>query len=222
MTETATSAYLRDAGRTGSVIAVTSVARGRAEIAAHEQRLAMHAGAIFRELRRRERRPVCACEARHDFRIGMACAARLRHPLCVHFRLRIFGRPDPMNAMTAHARWRAIIVKIEKHMAVRTFFEFRELIRRQRRIELVHFGGIGMAARTEENDPRAIFLPIFLGPFFHMIMPEISRGIAAMTTGTRNAAPKMNVLHHFLEIHVRSRRRRCRCDCEKCITRLIC
>jgi hypothetical protein len=38
-----------------------------------------------------------------------------------------------------------------------------------------------MAARTEENDPRPIFLPIFLGPFFHMIMTEISRGIAAMT-----------------------------------------
>src|ERR1700740_3157828 len=61
--ETATPAHLRDSGRTGGVIAVASIARERAKIAAHEQRVAMHTGAIFRKLRRRERRPIRACES---------------------------------------------------------------------------------------------------------------------------------------------------------------
>ena len=49
--KTATPAYLRDAGWAGGVVAVAGVARGRAQIATHEQRVSMHARAIFGELR---------------------------------------------------------------------------------------------------------------------------------------------------------------------------
>ena len=52
--KTATSAHLRDARRTGGVVAVASIARGCAQIAALEQRAAMHAGAIFSKLRSSE------------------------------------------------------------------------------------------------------------------------------------------------------------------------
>ena len=62
-----------------------------------------------------------------------------------------------------------------------------------------------MAARTELNDPGAILMPIFLRPFLHEIVAEVGGGIAAVTTGARDAAPKMNVLDDFLEIHVRRR-----------------
>lgn len=55
VTKTATSTHLRDAGRTRSVVAVAGVARWRAQIATVEQRVAMHACAIFRKLCRRKR-----------------------------------------------------------------------------------------------------------------------------------------------------------------------
>ncbi len=166
----------------------------------------MHACAIFRKLCRRQRRPVGACESGHDFWIGMACAACLRHALRVHFRLRIFSRPNPVDAMATHARWRAVVVFLKQCPPMRAVLELRQLIGRQRWIELVHFGRIGMAARAKLNDPRAILLSIFLGPFFHMIVTEISGGIASVTARARNATSKMDVLHDFLEIHVRSRR----------------
>ena len=86
----------------------------------------------------------------------------------------------------------------------------------------MHDSRIGMAARAKLNDPSPIFLAMLLRPFLHEIVTEISRGIAPVTTGTRYATPKMNVLNDFLQIHVRNRRCRGRCDCEKRIGRLIC
>ena len=58
MTHTTTLAHLRDARRTGRVVAVTGVTRGRAQIALPQQRLAMHALAIFRQLSARQRRTI--------------------------------------------------------------------------------------------------------------------------------------------------------------------
>src|SRR5512133_1139421 len=81
--KTAAPAYLRDAGRACSVIAVAGVAGRRAEITAHEQCASMHAVAIFGELRRRERRAIRACKSGHDFRIAMARAACFRDVLRV-------------------------------------------------------------------------------------------------------------------------------------------
>ena len=78
------------------------------------------------------------------------------------------------------------------------YLELRQLIGWQRWIELVHFGRIRMATRTELNDPRAIFLAIFLRPFLDMIMTKIGRRIAPMTAGARNTTSKMNVFDDFL------------------------
>src|SRR6266542_2716739 len=202
MAKIATSAHLCDARRTGSMVAVASVARWRAQIAAHEQRLAMHAGAILSKLRRRERRSMCPCEPGDDFRIGMARTARLLHALRVHFRLRIFGRANAVKAMATHAGWRAVVVFLQQRPAMGAVFELRQLIGRQRGIELMHHRRIGMATCAELNDPRSIFLAIFLWPFLDEIVPKISGGIATMTARARHSASKMNVLHHFLQIHV--------------------
>ena len=71
----------------------------------------------------------------------------------------------------------------EQRPAVWTVLELRQLIGGQRGIEVMHHLGIGVAARAKLNNPGAIFLPIFLRPFLDEIVAEISRGIAAMTTG---------------------------------------
>ena len=52
MAKTAAPADLGDPGRAGGVVAVASVARRCAKVAAHEQCASMHAGAIFGKLRR--------------------------------------------------------------------------------------------------------------------------------------------------------------------------
>ena len=139
------------------------------------------------------------------FGIGMAGAARLRNALRINFRLRILCRANAVNAMATHARWRAIVVFLEQRPAVRAVLELRQLIGRQRGIEVVHHRRIGMAARAKLNDPGAILLAIFLRPFLDEIVAEIGRRIAAVTTGTRDAATKMNILDDFLEVHVRRR-----------------
>jgi hypothetical protein len=117
--KTAATAYLRDAGWAGSVVAVAGVACGRAEITAHEQCASMHAVAIFGELRYREWRAICARKPGHSLRIGMADATCLGHALRVHFRLRIFRRTNTMNAMAAHTRRCAVVVFVEQRPAVR-------------------------------------------------------------------------------------------------------
>ena len=205
MAKTATPAHLGDARRAGGVIAVAGVTRRCTEITAHEQCASVHTVAIFGELRGREWRPIRARKSSHDFRIRVARATRFRNPLCVHFRLGIFRRTNAVNTVTTHARWRAIVVFFEQGASMRTILELRQLIGRQRRIELVHLCRIGMASRTEFDNPCPIFLAIFLRPFLDEIVAKIGRRIAAVTTGAREAAPKMDVLHDFLEIHVRDR-----------------
>ena len=130
VTKTATSAHLRDPGRTGSMVAVAGVACGRAQIATVEQRVAMHACAIFRKLRRRKRRSICACEAGHYFRIGVARATSLRHPLPVHHRLWIFRRANPMKTMATYARWCPVVVFFQQCPPMRAILELCQLIGR--------------------------------------------------------------------------------------------
>src|SRR6266540_4187579 len=136
----ATSAHSCDSGRSSCVVAVASVAPGCAQITTLEQRAAMHAGAIFRELRRRKWRAIRTCEPGHDFGIGVAGAARFRHTLRIHFRLRILGRTNAVNAMATHARRRAVVVFIEQRSTMWAILEFRELIGRQRGVKLMHEG----------------------------------------------------------------------------------
>jgi len=128
MAKTAAPADLCNAGRAGGVVAVASVARGRAEIATHEQRVSMHAGAIFGKLCRWKWRSISACESGHNFWIGVASAARLRYPLPVHHRLRIFRRTNTVHTVATDARWRAVIVFLEQRPAVRAILKLRELI----------------------------------------------------------------------------------------------
>ena len=94
---------------------------------------------------------------------------------------------------------------VEKLVPMRAVFELRELIGRQRGIELVHDGRIGMAARAKLHDPGAILVATFLRPFLHEIVTEIGGRIAAVTTGTGETAPKMNILDEVLQVHVRRR-----------------
>lgn len=69
----------------------------------------------------------------------------------------------------------------------------------------MHFGGIRMATGTKLNNPSSIFLAIFFWPLLDEIVTKIGRGIATVTTGTGEAAPEMNVLDDFFQIHVRRR-----------------
>ena len=88
---------------------------------------------------------------------------------------------------------------------MRALLELCQLIGRQRGIELMHERRIGMATCAELNDPLPILLAIFLRPFLHVSMTEIGRGIAPVTTGTRDPPTKMNIFDNFLEVHVRRR-----------------
>ena len=180
--KTAAAADLRDAGWAGSVIAVAGVACRRAEITAHQQGASMHAIAIFGELCCRQGRTIRPRKSGHSLRIGMTGTTCLGHALRVHFRLRIFRRTNSMNAMAADTRRCAIVVHVEQRPAVRAVFKLCQLIGRQRRIEVVHHLGIGVAARAKLNDPGAIFLAIFLRPLLDEIVAKIGRGIAAVTT----------------------------------------
>src|SRR5450755_3417106 len=203
MAKTATSAHPCDARRSSRVIAVASVARGRAQIAALEERAAMNTQAILCQLSRRQRRAIRAGESGHDFGIRVAGAAGFRHGPGINFGERIFCRPNTMDPMAAHALRGAAVMFLKKCPPMRTLLELRQLIGRQRGVELVHERGIGMAARAELHDPLAILLAILLRPFFHVGMTEIGGGIAAVTTGTRDSATKMNIFDDFLEVHVR-------------------
>ncbi len=86
----------------------------------------------------------------------------------------------------------------QQRLAMRAVLELRQLIGGQRRIELMHEGWIGMAARAELNDPLAILLAILFRPFLDESVTEISGGIAAVATGTRESATEMNVLDNLL------------------------
>ena len=79
MAKTATSAHPRDTGGSGSVVAVASVTRGRAQVTPPEERAAMNTQAILRQLSRRQRRAIRARESSHDFGIGVAGAAGFRY-----------------------------------------------------------------------------------------------------------------------------------------------
>src|SRR4029077_21165581 len=87
--------------------------------------------------------------------------------------------------------------------AMRAMLELRQLIGRQRRIEVMHDFRVGMAARTKLHNPGSIFLPIFLWPLLDEIVAKIRGGIATVAASTREAASKMNVLDNFLQIHMR-------------------
>ena len=114
MTKTATPAHAGNAWRDGGVVAVTVVAGGRAQIAAFEQRAAMHAGAKFGQLSGRQRRAVGLRKSGHGRGIGVACAAGFRHPLRVNLRLRIFRRPNSVDAVATHAGGSAIVMLLEQ------------------------------------------------------------------------------------------------------------
>ena len=136
----------------------------------------------------------------------MTGAARFRNALRVNFRFGIFGRPNSVHAVATHARRRTIVVKIEQSMAVRTGFEFRELVGWQCRIEVVHLGRIRMTTRAKRDDPGAIFVAIFLRPFLDEIVSEICGGVAAMTTGAGNAETEMHVVNNLFQVHRNWRR----------------
>ena len=67
---------------------------------------------------------------------------------------------------------------------MRAVLEFRQLIGRQRRVEVVHDGRIGVTTRAKLHDPGTIFLSIFLWPLFDESVSHLGSGIAAMTTST--------------------------------------
>ncbi len=107
-----------------------------------------------------------------------------------------------MNAVTAHALRRPAVMFLEQGPAVRTLLELRKLIGGQGRVEVVHIGGIGMAARAEGRDPFAIRRAILFRPFLYVGMTEIGCRIAAVTTSARNAPAEMHIFHHLLQVHV--------------------
>src|SRR5436309_11892215 len=82
--------------RTGSVVAMTCSASGRAEVTAHGQGSVMNALAVSRKLICRD------LVAAHVAGICMAMRASGRHIGRMHFGLRIAGRPQVMDAVTIH------------------------------------------------------------------------------------------------------------------------
>ena len=133
----------------------------------------------------------------------MAGPASLRDALRIDLGLRIFRRANSVHAVTTHARGCSIVVLVQQTMTMRALFEFRQLVGREGRVEFMHYRGIGMAARTKLNHPRAILIAIFLRPFLHVSVTKIGGGIAPVTTGARDASPKVNILDDFLQVHVR-------------------
>ena len=67
---------------------------------------------------------------------------------------------------------------------MRAILELRQLIGRQRRIEVMHDFRVGMAARTKLHNPGSIFLPVFLWPLLDEIVAKIRGGIATVAAGT--------------------------------------
>src|SRR6478672_4092725 len=135
----------------------------------------------------------------------MAGAASFRYALGLNFRERIFRGPDPVNAVAAHALRGAAVMFVEQGVPVWTLLEFRELVRRQRRVEVVHVSRIGMATRAEGHDPFTVLGAIFLRPFLDMGVSELGRRIAAVATGAGNSASEMHVFDDLLQVHVRLR-----------------
>ena len=60
-----------------------------------------------------------------------------------------------------------------------------------------------MTACAKLDDPGAILVPTFLGPFLDELVSDVGGWIATMATGTGEAAAGMNVLDHVLETQVR-------------------
>ena len=103
----------------------------------------------------------------------------------IHGRKGAFDIAYSVNAMTTQTIGRSRVFRFDQQLAVGAFPEFRELIRRQRGIEAIHQRWVGMAARAERHDPRAIFVAGSSRPLLDVGMLKfVTGGITAMTPGT--------------------------------------
>src|SRR6266702_3178096 len=194
--ETTALTHARQTDRHGGVIAVTVVARRRAQIASLQQRAAMNAGPVFRQLVGGYCRTVGQGQSGHRCWIGVAGAAGFWNALAVNLRERIFGAANAVDAMATQAIRSARVLGLEQQLSVRAVFVLRQLVGGQGGIKLVHERRVGMAAGAERNNPPAILVTASAGPFLDKGMFELVVGrIPAVATGTGESATKMDVIN---------------------------
>jgi hypothetical protein len=107
--------------------------------------------------------------------------------------------------MTTDALWCPIVMPDQQRNSVRAILELGELIGRQGGVELMHESRIGMTAGAKPDNPGTISPSLFLRPFLDEVMAQGSGRISAVTACAGKAAPKVNVFHHILQVHVRRR-----------------
>src|SRR2546429_173903 len=197
----ATLAYARQANRHGRVIAMTVVARRCAQIATLQQRAAVYAGPVFRQLIGGQRRTVGQFEAGHPFSVGVANAAGFVDAFWVNRRERIFCAADAVNSMATQAVRGTRVFGLQQQLAVRAFLVLRQLVGGQSGIKLVHERRIGMAAGAERKNPATVLVTARARPFLDKRMFELVTGrITTMATGAGQPATKMNIIHQIAQI----------------------
>jgi len=206
VTKTATLIDAGESGRHRRMMSVTIVARRCGEIPALQNRAAVDANTVFRQLVGWHRRTVRSFEAGHGRRVRMARSASLRNALAVNQGERVFGVTDTVDAVATDTLRSTRVFGFKEPLAVWTVFEFRQLISGQRRIEILHEAGIRMATRTEKRNPIAIFVAASARPFLDKRMLELRIGrIAAMATRAGKAASEMNIVHEIAQVEMGGR-----------------
>ena len=168
-----------------AMVSMAGGAGGRAEIASNNQRVVMHAGAVFGELIRGNGIPL------HVAGVRMAPRASLRDIERVDFRSGITGGPQTMNTVAINADSH-FCVALREELAVNAGLVLAQLIGAQRRIVFAHECCIRMATSAKTGDVFAFDLSAKPRGFAHSIRVGFS-GVAAVAARTSQALLRMDV-----------------------------
>ena len=167
------------------MISVASGAGRRAEVATYGQRVVVHAGAVLRELVRRD------SIALHVGSVPVTASARCGNVERVYLRARVAGRAQSVHAMAINAN-RHFRVTFSEKLSVDARLVLTQLIGSQGRIVLAHEIPIGVAAAAELRDLTPQDFPVKAGRLAHGVHVG-SRGIPAVAARARQTLLGMNV-----------------------------
>ncbi len=183
-----------DAWRGRAMVAMTRGTGWRAQIAAHSQRLVVHAGAVLCELIRGNGISL------HIARVGMAPSAGVRHVDWVDRGAGIAGRLYVVDTMAirAHGNLR---VSSREALAVHAGAVLAELVGAQAGVELPNVGWIRMASSAQLRDLLAINLAFPTRLPAHGFVWIVAGWVAPVATGASQTLLCVYVLAELLLAH---------------------
>ena len=182
--------HLVYAGRCGAVIAVAGGAGGRAQVAAHSERIVVNAGGVVGELIGGD------AVLLHVRGIGVATGTGLGNIDRIDGGTWIAGRTDIVHAVAIDANGN-LAVSGGEALAVNAGVVLVELIGAQAGIVSAHQVGIGVARAAKLRNLLAVDLALPAGLAAHGLRGIVAGCVAAVATGAGEALLGVDVLAEF-------------------------